>query len=69
MEEYLKLNSYFPSFDFTTYDSKNLKQQFEIMNTVLNLNEEEIMAQFINTMVTPLSSKATKFETFLVDLK
>lgn len=69
MEEYLKLNSYFPSFDINTYDSKNLKQQFEIMNTVLNLNEEEIMAQFINIMVTPLSTKATKFETFLVDLK
>ena len=69
VEETFKLNSYFSSYDLNNYNPENLKQQYELLYTILNLSEESLMANFLNIMIEPKNKKESSLDTFVDDLK
>jgi hypothetical protein len=70
MEQKYKILAYLRSFDANSYDPKNLKQKYELGLIILNLSEEQVLAEFINRYISDWNDKKkTAIQRLTDDLK
>lgn len=65
-----RILAYESTFDINSYDPKNFKKKYELGLVILNLSEQQVLAEFINRYITNRKdSKSTAIQRLVSDLK
>ncbi|UPT70331.1 MAG: hypothetical protein M0D53_14730 [Flavobacterium sp. JAD_PAG50586_2] len=65
-----RILAYEPTFDINSYDPKNFKKKYELGLVILNLSEQQVLAEFINRYISNRNDKKnTAIQRLVSDLK
>ncbi|QBZ98570.1 hypothetical protein [Flavobacterium sangjuense] len=69
MEQKFRILAYQPNFDPNSYDPKDYKKKYDLGLLILNLSEEQVIAEFINRYISESKEKKTAIQRLADDLK